>query len=235
MASRQEQKEQRRREREELEARERASAARRRRLQLTLGGVLGALVLAGVVVLVLSLASGNDSSSSASGQKAASSAKLPPVKIADLPAAAKAAGCKVVNPPIEGRGHDSKDFKAADYNSNPPTSGPHNPVWYQDGIYEPGDTPKLGMLVHTLEHGRIDVQYRPGTPKKQVSQLEAFVQEQDGGYHQLLFQNATKMPYAVAATAWGHLVGCPSMNDRVFDALRAFRTAYVDQGPEKVP
>ena len=43
------------------------------------------------------------------------------------------------------------------------------------------------------------------------------------------------MPYEVAATAWGHLLGCPKMNDEVFDALRAFRKDYVDKGPEKVP
>ncbi len=43
------------------------------------------------------------------------------------------------------------------------------------------------------------------------------------------------MPYEVAATAWGHLLGCPKMNDEVFDALRAFFKDYVDKGPEKVP
>ena len=42
------------------------------------------------------------------------------------------------------------------------------------------------------------------------------------GYHMLLFQNTTKMPYAVAAASWGHYVGCPQMNDKVFDALRTF-------------
>jgi hypothetical protein len=51
----------------------------------------------------------------------------------------------------------------------------------------------------------------------------------------LLFENTTHMPYAVAATAWGHLLGCPQMNDRVFDALRTFRAAYIDKGPEIVP
>ena len=43
------------------------------------------------------------------------------------------------------------------------------------------------------------------------------------------------MPYAVAATAWTHLLGCPKMNDKVFDAIRAFRLAYVDKGPEFIP
>jgi hypothetical protein len=43
------------------------------------------------------------------------------------------------------------------------------------------------------------------------------------------------MPFAVAATAWDHQLGCPTMNDKVFDAIRAFRTDYIDKGPEIVP
>jgi hypothetical protein len=39
----------------------------------------------------------------------------------------------------------------------------------------------------------------------------------------------------VAATAWTHLLGCPRMNNQVFDAIRAFRDAYVDKAPEKIP
>ena len=70
------------------------------------------------------------------------------------------------------------------------------------------------MLVHTLEHGRIDLQYRPGTPAATVARLERLVDELEGGYHMLLFQNETEMPFAVAATAWGHLLGCPEMNDQ---------------------
>jgi hypothetical protein len=161
--------------------------------------------------------------------------KLPAQKIGDLNAAAKAAGCKLANPPIEGRNHETKDFTAADYKTNPPTSGNHYPEWYQDGIYNPGDTPNLGMLVHTLEHGRIDVQYKPGTPKNVVAQLEALLAEQQDGYHMLLFQNTTNMRAQIAATAWGHSLTCAKFNDKVFDAIRTFRARYIDQGPEQVP
>ena len=162
-------------------------------------------------------------------------AALPPVRIKNLAAAAEAAGCRLSNPPDEGAQHDDREFTAADYRSNPPASGAHFPEWYPDGVYAPGTTPHLGMLVHTLEHGRIDLQYRPGTPAETVAQLEKLVAGLEGGYHMLLFQNETEMPFAVAATAWDHLLGCPHMNDKVFDALRAFRNAYVDKGPEVVP
>jgi len=160
---------------------------------------------------------------------------LPKVKRKSLAAAARAAGCTVSHPRDEGVEHASQEFTAADYGTNPPTSGTHNPDWYEDGIYTSGTTPHLGMLVHALEHGRIEVQYAPGTDAATVARLERLADELEGGYHLLLFENGTEMPFAVAATAWGHLLGCPGMNDRVFDALRAFRNTYIDKGPEVVP
>jgi hypothetical protein len=116
----------------------------------------------------------------------------------------------------------------------PAASGAHFPTWYEDGIYEPGDTPDLGQLVHTLEHGRINVQYKPGTPAETVEQLEAFVAE-NGGYHMLMYENATDMEPQVAATAWTQLLECSSVNDKTWDALRTFRDSYLDKGPEQVP
>jgi hypothetical protein len=236
MASRQEEKEQRRAERVAREDAARKSAARKKRLQYVIGGVLALAIVAGIVAgVVLGL---GDSSSGAGTPKdasnASSSVKLPEQKTGDLQAAAKAASCKLSNPEIEGSTHEEKNFKPSDYKTNPPTSGNHNPVWYEDGIYASGDTPRLGMLVHTLEHGRIDVQYKKGTPAGDVSKLEALLGETDG-YHMLLFENTTNMDAQIAATAWGHSLTCPAMNDQVFDALRTFRTSYIDKGPEAVP
>ena len=98
-----------------------------------------------------------------------------------------------------------------------------------------GDTPELGKLVHTLEHGRIDIQYKPGTPATTVAQLETLYNEMDGGHHLLLFENGTGMKSAVAATAWDASLNCATMNPQVFDAIRAFRTEHIDKGPEIVP
>jgi len=238
VAHRQEEKERRRQERLEREEAERRAAGRRKRLQMVLGGLLGLAVIGGIIAAVV-LGLGGGSSGGGPGKpvdasNASQSVKLPEQKTGDLQAAAKAAGCTLSNPKIEGSTHETKDFKASDYKTNPPTSGNHNPDWYEDGIYNPGDTPRLGMLVHPLEHGRIEVQYKLGTSSADVSKLEALLGETDG-YHMLLFQNTTGMPSAVAATAWGHSLTCPAMNDQVFDALRTFRTTYIDKGPEAVP
>jgi hypothetical protein len=235
VSSRQEEKRRRREERLAREQAEKAAAARRQRLTFAGAVLAGVAVIAIVVLLVAGVIGGSGSSDEQAAQPSAdANVQLPEQQIGDLQQAAKAAGCKLTNPPIEGATHETKDFKASDYKTNPPTSGNHYPEWYQDGVYAPGDTPNLGMLVHTLEHGRIDVQYKPGTPKNTVDQLEALLAEQSDGYHMLLFQNTTNMDAQIAATAWGHSLTCPQFNNKVFDAIRTFRTAYIDQGPEKV-
>jgi hypothetical protein len=235
MSSRQEEKERRRREREEQEAAVKASASRRKRLQFVFGGFLTVVIIAGVAALAAGAFSGNGDSSGGPVTGTGSKVAIPGVQETDLKKAAAAASCTLSDPPIEGNTHEDKDFKASDYKTNPPTSGNHNPVWYQDGEYSPGNTPKLGQLVHPLEHGRIEIQYKKGTPKETVEQLESLFTSLDDGYHMLLFENTTNMPYAVAATAWGHSVTCPTMNDKVFDAIRTFRTAFINKGPEVVP
>jgi hypothetical protein len=235
VSSRQEEKERRRRERLEREQAEAKRAARRKRMQLAFGGVLGLAVIAGIVVAVFVLGGSDSAGKPKQASDTTSTAKLPVQQVSDLKAAAKAAGCTLNNPAYEGATHEEKAFKASDYKTNPPTSGNHTPDWYEDGIYAPGDLPNLGKTVHPLEHGRIEIQYKPGTPKATVDQLEALLAENDDGYHMLLFENATGMEAAVAATAWTHSVTCPEMNDKVFDAFRTFRARYIDKGPEQVP
>jgi hypothetical protein len=236
VSHRQEEKQRRREERLAKEQAEKSRAARRQRLTLALGGLAGLAVIA-VVALVVSGAiggGGDDGDASGSQPQAASNVTLPEQQTSDLEDAAKAAGCTLNNPEIEGTTHEDRTFTEKDYKTNPPTSGNHFPQAAQDGVYEPGNAPPLGMLVHSLEHGRIDVQYKPGTSSETISQLEALLAEQSDGYHMLLFENPTNMDAAVAATAWGHSLTCPEMNDKVFDAIRTFRAKYIDQGPETV-
>ncbi|HEX4689163.1 MAG TPA: DUF3105 domain-containing protein [Solirubrobacteraceae bacterium] len=238
MASRQEEKQRRREERLARERAEAAAAARRKRLQWAGGGVLVVALVAAVVVFVAAGAGGSSGGGVGKAtdiSAAAAKVRLPQQQTSDVFAAAKAAGCVLQHPPIEGRTHVTRKLTEKDYKTNPPTSGNHNPVYYQDGIYNAGDVPNLGMLVHPLEHGRIELQYEPGTPKPVVTQLEALFQESSQGYHMLLFENTTGMKYQVAATAWGQLLGCPQMNSKVFDAVRTFRERYIDKGPEVVP
>ena len=234
MASRKEEKERLRQERLEREAAEAQAAGRKQRLRLVGGGVLAVAAVAAVVVAIVVAVGGGGGEGAAQPASTTASVSLPKPEIGDYKEAAKAAGCKLSSPAIEGSNHEDRTFTAADYKTNPPTSGNHNPQWYEDGVYNPGDVPKLGEVIHTLEHGRIDVQYRKGASKQLTDQLEALVAENQG-YHMLMYENTTGMPSEVAATAWGHSLTCATMNPKVFDALRTFRDQYLDKGPETVP
>jgi hypothetical protein len=235
MASRAEEKERRRQERIAQEEAARSSAARTRRLQLAGGAQLG---IAAVVAIVLVVSGGGSNSSSAGGpsptDSASSGVKLPVRQTTDLTAAAKAAGCVVKSFPLYGRDHTTSTVK---YKTNPPTSGDHNPDPAEDGYY-PNGAPPPERFVHSLEHGRIELQWKPGTPKRVIDTLLAIFNEPlkgKSGYHQLLFENNTGMPFQVAAASWQHYLGCPSWNPKVVDAIRAYREQYVDKGPEFIP
>ena len=56
------------------------------------------------------------------------------------------------------------------------------------------------------------------------------------GYHTLVFQNNTDMPYDTAAVAWTRFLGCKGeLTEQQLDVMRQFRTAYTDQAPEFIP
>jgi hypothetical protein len=237
VASKQQLKAQRRAEREAREAAERRKAAIRQRLQIAFGGLLGVATLA-AVVFALTSSGGGDGDGLEPGASTVPAVPIPPVAEQDLTAAARKAGCEVRTFESEGQDHigDSETFE--DYKSNPPTSGTHRLTWTEDGFYGPEQQPNKNNWVHALEHGRILFQYRRGASARQVGQLETLFNEDfqgSPGYHQIVLQNDTDMPYEVAAVGWTAFVGCRKMTDASFDALRAFRARYVDKAPEQVP
>ena len=232
MATRKEKKEQLRRERREREAAEKRAAERRRRL-MTVATVLFAVAALAAIGIAITVASGGSDEDGGAGDMA--DVAIPKAKVTDLETAAKAADCTLQDYPDFGAQHTEKPVK---YRTNPPTSGPHFPVPASDRIYGRGETPPPGKLVHALEHGRIEIQYKPGTSPRLIGQLQSLYKEPfgeaPGGTFTLLFENETGMRPAVVATAWRHALECPTPNDRMFDAIRAFRTAYFLKGPEVI-
>ena len=169
MASRQEEKERRRRERQEAEQAAAKSASRKRTLQI--GGAVVLVVAVIVVIGIVALAGGGSSSADTS----------------NLAADATAAGCTFKTFKSEGRNHTTGKVT---YKTNPPTSGNHNPTPAQDGLYAPGNEPNPENYVHSLEHGRIEFEYKKGTPQAQVAQLQKLAEEPlngSAGYHVLMF------------------------------------------------
>jgi uncharacterized protein DUF3105 len=218
MAHRAEEKERRRRERIAAEEAARQRAARRRLLQV--GGGVGLVLAVVVVIVVVAAAGGGDD------ERPGADA---------VRADAGAAGCTFKQFASEGRTHTGDKVT---YKTNPPTSGPHDPVPAQDGIYSPGNSPSKEKLVHTLEHGRIELQYKPGTRPADIAKLRKLAEEPfDGtnGYHVVLFENDTKMPAQFAAAAWTRLLTCPQLTPKAIDAMRTFREAFTDKAPEFIP
>jgi hypothetical protein len=221
MAHRAEEKERRRQERIAQEEAARKAAARRRTLQIGGGAVLGLAVIAAVAIVAL--AGGGDDKGDAT------------VKTTKLAADAKAAGCTFSQFKSEGRSHTAGKVT---YKTNPPTSGNHNPTPAQDGFYRAGNSPPKENSVHALEHGRIEFQYKPGTPAADVAKLRKLAEEPlngTAGYHVLLFENNTKMPSQFAAAAWTKSIACPTLSRQALGAMREFRTAFTDKAPEIIP
>jgi hypothetical protein len=246
MASRKEQKERARAERLAKEQARAAAARRAKRLRMVAGVVIAVAAVAAVVAAVVIGKSGSSGGSSGYPNPITPpkvNVSLPAQKTTNLDAAAKAAGCTQINTPDSIARTDNERTHVAvgtnvKYATNPPSYGPHYPVPAHDGEYKPSATPTIEYLVHALEHGRIEYQYRPGLASHDVQELEALMQEPEGTFAgcelMVMFQNPTNMPYAVAATAWGHVLGCKTFNQNVIDAFRAFRLAYTDKGPEQL-
>jgi hypothetical protein len=218
MSRRADEKERRRQERLAREQEAQRAAARKRRMQIGGGVVLGVAVIAVVVVVLLAGGGSGDS-----------------VDTSKLTADAKAAGCTFQSFPSEGRTHTAGKVN---YKTNPPTSGNHNPTPAQDGFYQQGNSPPKENFVHSLEHGRVEFQYKPGTSAADIAKLRALAQEPlngSAGYHVLFFENNTGMPANFAATAWTKSISCAQLSEQSIAAMREFRKAYTDKGPEFIP
>ena len=245
MANRREEKERLRQIREEAEKREAAEQRRKLLIGYGVAGVLTAAVVAGILVVVLagggSSASGNSHIVSNGIGSLTTTQDLKPddregirtkpgplASPASLPKAAKAAKCVLRNPKDDGNIHLLPSQPTPKYKSSPPTSGDHDPVPLANGAYESPIT-NFRHAVHTLEHGRVEVQYRSSLSTHDQLLLKGVIDEDFRDM--VLFQN-DQMPWQVAAAAWGHYLGCRQFNEKTLDAIRAFRDAYRGQGPE---
>ena len=142
----------------------------------------------------------------------------------NLKQAAKKAGCDLrLHLKDEGHNHIPPTAPTPDYKTNPPTSGNHVEPPYQqaDGAYS--EMPQEIDIVHSLEHGRMEIQYSPDLPEEDQLELNGLYDTMYGGT--LLFPNEN-MPYEVAATTWTNLLGCNEYKGAItLDAIRDFGKA----------
>jgi hypothetical protein len=228
---REEERERLRQARQERESGQVKSERRRLYAVYAVVGVFGLLVLAGVIALIAGSGGEGDggnahllvSTGDTNGFQPDEREGTEPAgaKVTDLEKAAKAAGC-VLRLELKDEGHDHLPPTAPtpDYKTNPPTSGNHATSPYQqaDGAYT--EMPDEIFLVHSLEHGRMAIQYSPDLPEEDQLELKGLYDTMFGGT--LFFPN-TNMDYEVAATTWTNLIGCPEYKGAAtLDAIRAF-------------
>jgi len=221
-----------RQERLEAEAAEKGS----NRNRMVVGYAIASTVVLVIAVTIFVIASGGDDGEggdahinlntavgSTNGVQPDDRAGIVPAaaRITNLRAAAKAAGCQLrLGLPDEGNEHIPAGSESPKYETSPPTSGPHVEPPYQqaDGAYS--EMPAEIDMVHSLEHGRLEIQYAPSLPNEAQLELKGLYDTMYGAT--LLFPN-DKMDYAVAATTWTNLLGCPSYKGQAtLDAIRAF-------------
>ncbi|HYH54062.1 MAG TPA: DUF3105 domain-containing protein [Solirubrobacterales bacterium] len=224
--------------REERVAAEQAEKSSGRNRMVVGYAVVSTVVLAVAVLVFVLVSGGSDSDSEASGnahinfrQEMGQTNGVKPdersgivpaaAKETDLKAAARKANCVLrLDLPDEGATHLPKNTQPPAYKTSPPTSGNHVEPPYQqaDGAYS--ETPEPLNVVHSLEHGRLAIQYSPDLPEKDQLELKGLYETMYGA--SLLFPN-DDMPYEVAATTWTNMLACREYKGAAtLDAIRAF-------------
>jgi len=106
--------------------------------------------------------------------------------------------------------------------TNPPVTGRLiEQAIATDGSHIGRGTPSLDATTHSLLHGRVLIQYRPGLPKREVRALDQLVK--DDPDRVVGFANQTGMKAPVAATAYLSLLTCPRVSAGTLRVLRVFR------------
>jgi hypothetical protein len=196
----------------------------RRGLWLVLGALVLAAVVGGAAFLLLR---GGES---------------PDESVAE---AMRAAGCTYRTVPglAAGTHISDPDAEPEEWNTFPPTSGPHFGQWVIWGEYE--EPVRLAEAVHNLEHGGIVMYYGDDVPEEEVAALRRFYREDPTA---MLLSPLPRLGDKIALTAWfaqvqqgeeqlagtsqGILAQCTSFDERAFEA---FRDQYRFQGPERIP
>jgi hypothetical protein len=150
-------------------------------------------------------------------------AVLAPAAVACGSGGGTAAGCgRTKREPLDkgflihvlGSAHD------VDYQTDPPTSGPHQPTPEISGVQ--ADPLPKPVQVGLLEDGTVLLQHRPDLAEGPLADLEALA-----GDHVVVAPNPD-LPDEVVATAWLYKRTCSEVD---VDALREFVDARAGKGP----
>lgn len=152
-----------------------------------------------------------------------------------------------VSSPVEGtvdfsivsQVHIAEGTNGSEFNSNPPSSGPHWPSPAAKGIY---DTPLPDeRTIHNMEHGYVWIAYIPaksgsdataeaqkeGLSEEDVNKLKDIVKADD---YKLIMTPRAANDTKIAMVAWGRVLKLDNLDEqKVKDFIRTYR----NRGPEK--
>ena len=128
------------------------------------------------------------------------------------------------SPADQGRRHLAAGETFADYNTSPPTSGPHDPAGVAPGVYDEPQRPEA--LLQVLEQGGIVIYYQPalvGTAIESLRNLTDALLRINLNIVLAPFALDADVEAPIVATAWRHLLaldGFTAQDD--VDALQQF-------------
>jgi hypothetical protein len=129
--------------------------------------------------------------------------------------------------PDEGQEH-VPDGTEVEYDSEPPTSGPHYASWAPPQIYREVVADEL--LVHNLEHGHIVIFYDPSLlTDESATRITDLANEYDGQWDAVLAVPRPEMGNELTLTAWTYKMELEEYDEELIDA---FVDAYRGRGPE---
>ena len=197
-----------------------APEGRRRRQLLVVAGVVATAAIAGGAVAAF-LAFGGGSSADET---------------------LRAAGCTIQKEPAQEAAHVQELPEDFEYNTSPPTTGPHFDAPAPWDFYS--DPVEQFRLVHNLEHGGVVVQYGEDVPESTVAEIRDWYLGDPNG---IVVAALPELEDEIALTAWtspdvapdeepgpgqGVLAKCPRFDAAAFDT---FKDAYGFRGPERFP
>jgi len=132
--------------------------------------------------------------------------------------------------PDEGNAHVAEGTDVT-HQSNPPTSGNHWPIPLFPKLYDVEKPDEA--IIHSLEHGRVWISYKPSIPEETKQELTKLLQGRAGVILTPRAANDTD----IALAAWGRLDTFNISQDGTIkeDRILNFVNRYLNKGPEYVP
>lgn len=126
--------------------------------------------------------------------------------------------------PDMGTDHIPAGVSPPEYNSDPPTSGPHLDTPAPCGIYR-RPVPDVSVL-HSMEHGAVVIHYDPSIEPARQAQLEDIARSING---ELIVAPRLDMEDELVLTAWTKRLALDRIEENV---IRAFAAQFANRSPE---